>query len=77
MIPRSFNYTIDILDIRLDVSGTFYPGEPATRIDPPEGSLVELEAVYVSGSDVNIKDLIDADTLERIENKIDRIESAI
>ena len=69
-----FHHTIEVWGIKLDVTGTYEPYIPPTRLDPGWGSFVGIERVSVSGSDVNIYDLLDKKAITRIEEAIDRIE---
>lgn len=73
-MSHPFNHCIEVYGVQLIVTGTYHPAINSAYFEPPEPSLIELERVSVSGSDVNIDVLLCDKTKTRIEETIERIE---
>lgn len=73
-MSNPFNHEIELYGIYLTVTGTYYPEECGSWNEPSSSSIVEIERVSVSGSDVNIEELLSEKSRTRIEETIDRLE---
>ncbi len=67
---KEMSVKIEGVEIKV-VNVTYYPPVRATEIDPPEGSFIEYESLFIGGVDVtnlvqNVSDML----CEAIEDKI-------